>query len=44
MLNHLKPINSIFVLGHKIDKKHSENASDTDKVTRPSLFKQKSEN
>jgi len=26
MLNHLKPINSIFVLGQKIYQKHSEKA------------------
>ena len=26
MMNHLKPINSIFVLGQKMSKKYSQNA------------------
>ena len=44
MLNHLKPINSFFVLGHKIDKKYSENASVKKSNVKSNLAKLKSEN
>jgi hypothetical protein len=44
MLNHLKPINSFFVLGHKIDKKYSENTSAKENTVKSPLTKLKSEN
>ena len=44
MLNHLKPINSFFVLGHKIEKKFSENQSAKENTAKDPLKKLKSEN
>lgn len=44
MINHLKPINSNFVLGPKMYKKYSQNAIVTDSVTKISPTVRKSEN
>jgi hypothetical protein len=44
MLNHLKPINSFFVLGQKIYKKHSEKAATVLDVKKSSTTVQDCEN
>ena len=44
MINHLKPINSNFVLGPKMCKKYPENKFVMDKVGKTSVTVRKSEN
>jgi hypothetical protein len=44
MLNHLKPINTFFVLGQKIYKKHSEKAVTVLDVRKQSTIIQDCEN
>ena len=43
-MNHLKPINSIFVLGQKMSKKYSQNALMSNIDVKPSSQKMDCEN
>lgn len=44
MINHLKPINSFFVLGHKMNKKYSQKAFVLNGDVHPSSTKLDCEN